>query len=192
MTFQSLSLSVANDGLGDPLRDGGAKINSNFLLAQALFDTLSAGLANETGSASAAEATLQGNIDTVSTNLNNNVGSLSNRINVLSTWVASVGRERNFNVYTTDHTLALADFLAVMDLNCASPSTVTIPLHSAVSLGVGAQIDWLQDGPGQISFVASGTLHSSSGYTKSSRQYAMGMLLQTSTDVWVLAGDIGA
>lgn len=218
--FQALSLSVANDGFGDPLRDGGEKINSNFLLAEATFNSTSANLNNDVGS-------LQNLINVNSTNLSNNVGSLTNLINVVSlnlnndvgslqnllnitsanlnnhvgsydnlfnvfsVWVDSLGAGRVLNTRTVAYTLVLTDKQKVINMDCASPVNLTIPLNAAVAFPVGTQIDLIAGGPGQITVVPSGTMYSSSGFTKLARKGSAGFLLQMSADYWVLAGDLG-
>jgi hypothetical protein len=96
MDFQVLSLSSPNDGNGDPLRDGGLKINSNFLLAAETFNAMSTGIDNTNSSflsrLNVTSVWVQSLFNTKadSSALNNNVGSLSNRINALSAYISAV------------------------------------------------------------------------------------------------------
>jgi hypothetical protein len=80
-------------------------------------------------------------------------------------------------------------------LSNASAIAVTIPLNSSVAYPVGAQINMAQLGAGQVTVSgAGGVTLVSTGATaatpKTRAQYSTLTCVQTSTDNWIVMGDI--
>lgn len=96
---------------------------------------------------------------------------------------------------TTTYTTVLTDNGKLVTLNNASPITVTIPLNSSVNYPVGAQINMVQFGAGQVTVQGdSGVTVVSTGATaatpKTRAQYSTLTAIQTSADNWLVVGDI--
>jgi len=77
----------------------------------------------------------------------------------------------------------------------ASAQTYTIPLNSSVAFPIGAQINLIQIGAGQVTVVgASGVTVQSNGATSASPkcrvQYSAMSLVKNGTDSWYAVGDI--
>ena len=72
--------------------------------------------------------------------------------------------------------------------------TVTVPTNAAVAFPVGASIDLLQLGAGQITVSPAGgvTVNKSMATAKSRTQYSVLTLNKIATDTWVLSGDAAA
>jgi hypothetical protein len=99
----------------------------------------------------------------------------------------------------TTYTFVLTDANnTVVELNNAAAITATIPLNSSVAYPIGAQIQLLQTGAGQVSVaVTSGvTLNTSpSAGTNAGKlraQWSFATLIKRATDTWVLVGDVTA
>lgn len=96
----------------------------------------------------------------------------------------------------TTYTFVLTDANnELITANNASAQTYTIPLNSSVAFAVGAQINVIQIGAGQVTFVgASGVTVASSGATsaqpKTRVQYSCATLIKVATDTWYVIGDI--
>jgi len=95
----------------------------------------------------------------------------------------------------TTYTLALADNGKLVTQSNAGSITTTIPLNSSVAFPVGAAITISQYGAGQVTIQgAGGVTVVSTGTTPSApkirAQYSTATLIQTSTDNWLVAGDI--
>jgi hypothetical protein len=95
----------------------------------------------------------------------------------------------------TTYTTVLADNGKLVTLTNASAIAVTIPLNSSVAYPVGAQINMAQLGAGQVTVSgASGVTVVSTGATaatpKTRAQYSTLTAVQTSTDNWLVMGDI--
>lgn len=95
----------------------------------------------------------------------------------------------------TTYTLALTDNGSLTTLSNASSITVTIPLNSSVNFPVGAQVNMAQLGAGQVTVQgASGVTVVSTGATasapKARAQYSTLTAVQTSTNNWLIMGDI--
>jgi len=93
----------------------------------------------------------------------------------------------SFNVQTgTTYTLVASDMGKVLQLNNASPITLTVP----GGLGPGFNCSVIQVGAGQITTVASGsTIHNRQGYTKTAGQFSIITLLAYDTTNYILQGD---
>jgi len=95
----------------------------------------------------------------------------------------------------TTYTTVLADNNKLVTLSNASAIAVTIPPNSSVAYPVGAQINFAQFGAGQVTFGGgSGVTIASTGATatapKLRAQYSTATAVQTSTDTWLIMGDI--
>lgn len=95
----------------------------------------------------------------------------------------------------TTYTTVLDDNGKLVTLANASAIAVTIPLNSSVTYPVGAQITMAQTGAGQVTVSgAGGVTITSTGATaatpKTRAQYSTLTAIQTSTDNWLVVGDI--
>ena len=95
----------------------------------------------------------------------------------------------------TTYTTVLADNGKLVTLSNASGITLTIPPNSSVAYPVGAQLNLAQLGAGQVTFAGgSGVTIVSTGATASApklrAQYSTATAVQTSTDNWLVIGDI--
>lgn len=93
---------------------------------------------------------------------------------------------------TTSYTLALADTLGVNDITSATAVTVTIPTNATVAIASGVEVEFAQQGAGQVTITpASGvTIHAAGNLSKTRLQYSSVSLRKLSTDVWHLVGDM--
>jgi hypothetical protein len=94
----------------------------------------------------------------------------------------------------TTYTFVLADAGKIVDLNNASPITLTVPLNSSVAFPVGTRIDIIQTGAGQVTVVGAGgvTINSKGAALNITGQWSAATLIQRSANLWVLVGDIEA
>lgn len=95
----------------------------------------------------------------------------------------------------TSYTTVLADNGKLVTLSNAAAIAVTIPANSSVAYPVGAQINMAQLGAGQVTVSGgSGVTIVSTGATaatpKARAQYSTLTAVQTSTDNWLIMGDI--
>jgi len=95
----------------------------------------------------------------------------------------------------TTYTTVLDDNGKLVTLSNASGITLTIPPNSSVAYPVGAQLNLAQLGAGQVTFAGgSGVTIVSTGATASApklrAQYSTATAVQTSTDNWLVMGDI--
>ena len=98
----------------------------------------------------------------------------------------------------TTYQLLAADAQRLITLNNASPITVTIPSNATAALPVGTQVTISQYGAGQVTVVGASSPNPvtivSTGATANSpklrAQYSTATLIQTSTDNWLVVGDI--
>jgi hypothetical protein len=95
----------------------------------------------------------------------------------------------------TTYTTVLDDNGKLVTLSNASAITLTIPPNSSVAYPVGAQLNLAQLGAGQVTFAGgSGVTIVSTGSTASApklrAQYSTATAVQTSTDNWLVMGDI--
>jgi len=95
----------------------------------------------------------------------------------------------------TTYTTVLADNGKLVTLTNASAIALTIPLNASVNYPVGAQINIVQLGAGQVTVSGTGGVTVvSTGATASApalrAQYSSATLIQTSTNNWLVVGDI--
>lgn len=101
------------------------------------------------------------------------------------------------NTQTASYQLALTDCGAVVELNSASATVLTIPPNSTVAFPIGAVLEIARIGAGGV------TITPGSGVTIPNRleaagttsrtltsQYSSASIRQRATNVWVLTGDI--
>lgn len=96
---------------------------------------------------------------------------------------------------STSYTTVLADNGKLITLSNASAITATIPPNASVAYPVGAQLNFVQLGAGQVTFTqGSGVTIVSTGATSSApktrAQYSSATAIQVSIDNWLVAGDI--
>ena len=100
------------------------------------------------------------------------------------------------NIQTgTSYTLAVSDNGKLVTLNNGAPIAVTIPSSGSVALPVGASIIMAQYDAGQITVSGAGgvTVESAgsiSSAPKTRTQYSSIAAIQTSTDNWLVVGDL--
>lgn len=94
----------------------------------------------------------------------------------------------------TTYTFVLTDSNnTLVELNNASAITVTVPLNSSVAFPIGATINCVQTGAGQVTFVgASGVTVNGTPGLKCRTQWSTVSLIKRGTDTWVIAGDLNA
>lgn len=123
----------------------------------------------------------------------------SNSVGTFDSYVVSniatgyVQGSRPINAQTgTTYTLVLTDAGKMVTMTNASASTLTIPPNSSVAFPVATEIDVAQLGAGQITFTpgAGVTLISYLSLVHTAGQYATATLKQTTTDTWLLMGNI--
>ena len=96
----------------------------------------------------------------------------------------------------TTYTFAITDANnELITASNAAAQTYTIPLNSSVAFPIGCQINVIQIGAGQVTFVgASGVTVASAGATstqpKTRVQYSAATLVKVNTDSWYVIGDI--
>ena len=96
---------------------------------------------------------------------------------------------------STGYTTVLSDNGKLITLSNASAITATIPPNSSVAYPIGAQLNFVQLGAGQVTFTQGvGVTIVSTGATasapKTRAQYSTATAIQTSTNNWLVAGDI--
>lgn len=101
------------------------------------------------------------------------------------------GIAANAQVGTT-YTLALTDDGKLVTLSNASAITLTVPLNASVAFPVGAQIDLIQLGVGQVTVSPAGgvTINSYTSLVNIAGKYAGATLRKIATDTWVLVGNL--
>lgn len=90
-----------------------------------------------------------------------------------------------------NYTLALADAGTVVEGTKATAQTVTVPPNASVAFPVGAVIEVVQIGAGQVTIVAGSGVTLRTAATLTTRaQYSAVVLRQRATDEWVVGGDL--
>lgn len=101
--------------------------------------------------------------------------------------------EATLNAQTgTTYTFVASDNGKVVTHNNASPSTITVPQNSAAAIPVGAYIEVIQLGAGQVTIVqgTGATLNSRGGALKINAQYGVAGLRKVGTNAFILTGDL--
>lgn len=92
----------------------------------------------------------------------------------------------------TTYTLVLTDKDKLVELNNASAITLTVPTNT-VAYPVGAQINLLQTGSGQVTVVGdTGVTVNATPGLKLRAQWSSATLIKRATNTWVLVGDLSA
>lgn len=93
----------------------------------------------------------------------------------------------------TSITLALGDAEKYIRTTSASAVTITVPPNSSVAFAIGTQIDFFQDGAGQVTFAeGSGVTINRSYGLKIAVQYQAATLVKVDTNEWDLIGALTA
>ena len=97
-----------------------------------------------------------------------------------------------FNRQTASYSIVLADAGKIVEMNVATANNLTVPLNSTQGFAIGAEINVIQYGAGQTTFVATSgvTIRSSSSALKLTGQYSGATLIKVGTDEWYLIGNI--
>lgn len=95
----------------------------------------------------------------------------------------------------TTYTFVLTDNGKLVTASNGSAQTYTIPTNATAAFAVGAQINLIQIGAGQVTIVgAGGVTVASNAATSSSpkcrNQYAAATMIKVATDTWYVIGDI--
>ena len=95
----------------------------------------------------------------------------------------------------TTYTFVLGDNGKLITASNASAQTYTIPLNSSVAYAIGAQINLIQIGAGQVTIVGAGgvTVQSNAAISstpKCRNQFAAATCIKVGTDSWYVIGDI--
>lgn len=98
------------------------------------------------------------------------------------------------NAQTVSYTAVLSDLGKTITINSASATTFTIPLYASVAFPVGATINVIRLGAGDvtIAITATGVLQSESSWVKIGAQYTGVTLLKIATNTWVILGRLKA
>lgn len=107
---------------------------------------------------------------------------------------ATYATAQSINAQTgTTYTVATTDPGKLVTLSNASPVTLTVPQDSDVAWTVGAWVEVLQLGAGQITVAAgAGATLRTTPTAKSRAQYSRLYLQKIAANVWALAGDLAA
>ena len=115
---------------------------------------------------------------------------LSLDINKKVAWASAV--PLLINNVSANYTLVASDIGKFVIVNSAGTVFITVPTNASASLPVGTSIDFARYGSGVVSFTSSTgvTINSQLGYRSITAQYVAASLIQTSTNVWVLIGNL--
>jgi hypothetical protein len=108
------------------------------------------------------------------------------------------GDNANLIQKVTDHQLELSDAGKTIQMNATGNNSIIIPNDFVLAFPVGAQIAFIQIGPGQTSFASGGRgaaeieILSKNGNRKISSRYSSATLIKRAVDSWILIGDLTA
>lgn len=93
---------------------------------------------------------------------------------------------------TSSYTLALADANAVVEMNSASATVVTVPENVTEAFPIGTVIEIFRLGAGTVTVSPAGgvTIRSAGSLNQLRVQYSSASLRKRATDEWVLSGDL--
>ena len=99
----------------------------------------------------------------------------------------------HLNNITSSYTLVLSDDGKLVEMNVASPNTLTIPPNSSVNFPTGTTIVVLQTGTGQTTITAGAgvTVNGTPGL-KLRAQWSSATLIKRSENTWLAIGDLAA
>lgn len=94
--------------------------------------------------------------------------------------------------YSESFTLQLSDAGKTVELSSASPIVITVPNSTSIDFETGTKISFVNVGSGAVSFSSGSgvTINSLNGNTSISGQYGVANMYMSSTDVWILSGDL--
>lgn len=94
------------------------------------------------------------------------------------------------NTQTGAYALVLSDRGKTVEINSATAATLTVPNNATVEFPVGAYLNVVQYGAGQVTIApgASVTLRSAGGL-RSRARYSMITLYKRATNEWIVGGD---
>jgi plasmid maintenance system antidote protein VapI len=107
---------------------------------------------------------------------------------------AGVPSITQFSTLTGDYTLdSISKKDGVYEVNSSTPVTITIPSNATLAWPIGASVDFLQVGTGQVTIspAAGVTLNYTPG-NKLRTQWSSCTIMKRGTDSWVLYGDLTA
>lgn len=92
----------------------------------------------------------------------------------------------------TTYTLLLTDVGKLLEPNNALANLLTVPANASVAFPIGTQIDIIQKGAGQTTFVAAigVTINAAGGLLSLNTQYSSATLIKIATNTWYLVGDL--
>ena len=135
----------------------------------------------------------------VATQVNGNFTAVKTLLDTVETTANSASTDKvdknlTLNAQTgTTYTLVLTDSAKVVTLSNASAIALTVPTNASVAFPIGAQVNLVQLGAGQVTVGgASVTLRSQGSKLKLNGQYSAATLLKINTDEWVLVGNTAA
>jgi len=134
----------------------------------------------------------------VATQVNGNFSAVKTLLDTVETTANSASTDKvdknlALNAQTgTSYTLVLADSAKVVTLNNASAITLTVPTNASVAFPIGAQVNLVQLGAGQVTVAGTPTLRSQGSKLKLNGIYSAATLLKIATDEWVLVGNTAA
>jgi len=104
------------------------------------------------------------------------------------------GSEIGVNTQTANYTIQRGDAGNLINMNLATPNTVTVPPDTEVGFENNVQIVVAQYGAGQTEIVAGSgvTLRSKDGNLKIASQYSAATLVKIGANEWYLFGDLAA
>lgn len=94
----------------------------------------------------------------------------------------------------TTYTLALTDANKFQVWTAGTTATITVPTNASVAFPVSTEIDFFQQGAGQVVFAAAGgvTIQSANSNLKMAVQFGGATLKKVATDTWALVGNLTA
>lgn len=92
----------------------------------------------------------------------------------------------------TAKNLVVADNLKFHVMDNTLPMTVVIPENASEAFPIGAEMEFLREGTGTVTFLTAGAaiLNSRDALVSLNAQYSAGTLKKTDTDEWSLIGDL--
>jgi hypothetical protein len=93
----------------------------------------------------------------------------------------------------TTYSLVLTDRDKIVELNNASPISLTVPADASIDFPVGSSVTLLQTGAGQVTVAGAGgvTVNGTPGL-KLRTQWSFATLIKRAANTWVISGDLSA
>lgn len=136
--------------------------------------------------------------DTLTTNTSSAIAFTGGSINGVTlgavTPMQIQGHRPQVTISATTRTLALTDADTFQITTNGSATTITVDTNGNVAFATNTEIDFFQQGAGQVTFAAAGgvTIQSKSGNLKLTGQYSGATLKKLASDTWALVGDLTA